>query len=510
MNNRYHMDPILLICIYTVAIAGILTLYGQENMLAESFGRWQRQMIFLGIGSILMMIMHRVNYQILAVYAFPIYAISILLLILTLIPGIGSEIKGARSWIRFGSFGFQTSEIAKLSTIILLAQYLRMKEQDMSQIPSLIIPFGITLLPVILIVMQPDLGSAFSLLPTLMIMLLLTGADIYHIGSLVLLAIFSLFIPLYIEYHNIVLVQPLLEYLEELRKVDLAPAVRILKTNIWDFINHSIIPSSIAEQDLPYLSRLLRSEVLMSSLRDASQSIRYQHGGYLLLFLANITTLIILGSIMTTISVILLIIRIARGVSFRKLRRVYIPLGILGVSFFTAVTIQSVFSFRYHQVARVTSFINPEMFSKDLAYQIRASKAAIGSGELKGRGFWKGEMTMGKRPLVPESYTDFIYTSWAERTGFIGAILLLLILISIPTRGLFLSSEARDRFGGLLSGGISCLFFFHITVNIGITLGLLPVTGLPLTFMSYGGSHMLISMIAVGILMSIYRRRFAN
>ena len=119
-------------------------------------------------------------------------------------------------------------------------------------------------------------------------------------------------------------------------------------------------------------------------------------------------------------------------------------------------------------------------------------------------------MTLGERPLVPEAYTDFIFTSWAERTGFIGTVLLLIAIFIIPLRSLQICLNARDRFASLLGSGIAFMIFYHILINTGIALGLLPVTGLPLSFMSYGGSHLIICMAGIGIILNIHRRRFAN
>jgi rod shape determining protein RodA len=119
-------------------------------------------------------------------------------------------------------------------------------------------------------------------------------------------------------------------------------------------------------------------------------------------------------------------------------------------------------------------------------------------------------MTEGRVPHVPESSTDFIFASWAEQTGFIGSVLLLFFLLAIPLRGLQISFESKDRFGSLLAAGIVALIFFHMAINIGIVIGLMPITGLPLSFMSYGGSHLLMSMVAVGIILSVKLRKHAN
>jgi len=508
--RNLRLDLSLWFAVFFVVGAGIFTLYTQEAVFSYGSDRWIKQLSYFLIGLIALVFFRRMNYTLIGDYALPLYGISIFLLLVTLVPFIGSEIKGARSWIRVGGIGFQTSELAKLATIILLARYLELKEKEMDKIPSLLIAFLIALLPMLLIVVQPDFGGAISFAPIVITMLFVAGADIYHIGSVIAFFSISLLIPLYIEYNKIMLIEPLLMRLSELGKNEILPAVRILRIDIWDYVEKQIIPVSVDGSDRDYLIGLLKNDTLFSSLKEAVDSVVIESGGMLLRLIDNEMLLLVIGILLILTAGALFAFRFLQGQKMEHLRRYYIPAGVFGLSLLAALTVHSTFSFKYHQVVRVTAFVNPEKFPRDLAYQIRASKAAIGSGEMTGRGFFAGDMTMGRRPLVPESHTDFIFTSWAERTGFFGSALLLLFLFFIPLRSLQISFEARDRFGSLLGTGISFMYFYHIMINIGIALGLLPVTGLPLSFMSYGGSHLVICMIGLGIVLNISRRRFAN
>lgn len=510
MTRRIRIDFILVAMVFLVVAAGIFTLYTQESILEVSPGRWYKQLSFLVIGIIVALALRKANYQVLGDYALPFYGFTIFLLLITLVPFIGSEIKGARSWLRVGPFGFQTSELAKISTILLLAKYLELKEREMDKIPTLLMGFGIALLPMLLIVVQPDFGGAFAFAPILLSMLFVAGADLYHIGSVVFFFGISLSIPLYIEYKKITMVEPLVAHLAEMDKRGVLPAVRILKKDVWSFLDRGYIPSDVAGTDKAYLINLMHNKALLRILKEGANTVRDEMGGLLLKILENDTLIITLGVILTLAAIILFIIRYTQGNTMHHLRKYYIPLGVLGISFLSAAAVHLTFSFKYHQVVRITAFINPDKFPRDLAYQIRASKAAIGSGEFFGQGLFNGDMTMGDRPLVPEAYTDFIFTSWGERTGFFGSLLVLILLLAIPLRGMQISFEARDRFAALLGSGISFMFFYHVVLNIGIALGLLPVTGLPLSFMSYGGSHLIVCMAGIGVLLSIYKRRFAN
>ena len=508
--GKEKVDYFLLLSVIFVVLAGIFTLYTQEVMIEDGEGRWYKQTFFFIIGLIIMFGLYRLNYSMLADYAIPFYAVSIFLLLITLIPFIGSEIKGARSWIRIGPLGVQTSEIAKLAVIVLLARYLEIKEKEIDRIPSLVIAFLIGLLPMLLIVVQPDFGGAFSIAPILLTLLFVAGADFYHLGSVIVFFSVSLSIPLYIEYHRITLVEPLIQHLAELGKNDILPVVRILRMDVWNYIDSGTIPANVDGSDRTYLLSILAQTDLYESLKEAASAVQSEYGGFLLLILDNEIFLSIVASLLVIVSGVFFVIRFTQGRSMDHLRKYYIPLGVLGLSLFAALTVHQTFSFKYHQIVRVTAFVNPEKFPRDLAYQIRASKAAIGSGQFIGQGFFRGDMTLGERPLVPEAYTDFIFTSWAERTGFLGTLILLLAIMFIPLRTLQISLNARDRFASILGSGIAFLFFYHILINTGIALGLLPVTGLPLSFMSYGGSHLVVCMAGIGIILNIHRRRFAN
>ncbi|HNL01044.1 MAG TPA: FtsW/RodA/SpoVE family cell cycle protein, partial [Leptospiraceae bacterium] len=474
MINRYKLDVYLLGAAVVVVLAGIFTLYTQEYQLAEGSGRWYKQLIFFGLGLIICLGIRRMNYQVLEAYAVPAYLGSLFLLMLVLV--FGATIKGAKSWFRLGPINVEPSEIARLATILLLAKYLQLKERDMGKIPTLLIAFGICLLPMLLIVVQPAFGDAFAFTPILLSMLFIAGADMYHIGSVVVFFSVAISVPLYIEYHNITLVDPLVGHLSDLGKTDLLPAVRLLKTDIWKFAAKGKIPVGIEGADKDYLVGLAGNQNLRASLVEAVNSVRSDSGGLLLRLLENDTLLLALGIFFALSALVLLILRLTQGTSLANLRKLYIPFGVIGMSLLSAVAVHTTFSFKYHQIARVTAFINPDRFPRDLAYQTRASRAAIGSGELSGRGIFQGDMTTGERPLVPEAYTDFIFTAWCERTGFLGGTLILLLLLSIPLRGMLVSFESRDRFASLLSAGISFMFFFHILMNVGIAVGLLPVT----------------------------------
>ncbi|MBI5286310.1 MAG: rod shape-determining protein RodA [Deltaproteobacteria bacterium] len=159
-----------------------------------------------------------------------------------------------------------------------------------------------------------------------------------------------------------------------------------------------------------------------------------------------------------------------------------------------------------YQQVRILSFWDPTMDPRGTGYHLIQSKIAIGSGGLLGKGFGNG--TQAQLKFLPEHHTDFVFSVLAEEWGFVGSVITLGLYLILFLWGLKATREAKDRFGTLLAFGISSMFFWHIAINIGMVTGLLPVVGVPLPFISYGGSFLLMAMIGVGILINVRMRRF--
>jgi len=175
-------------------------------------------------------------------------------------------------------------------------------------------------------------------------------------------------------------------------------------------------------------------------------------------------------------------------------------LTVVGISSF-ALAVKLKFLEPY-QVARLTAFLNPNSGSTDAGYQVAQSKTAIGSGGLTGKGLMNAT-TLSNLDFLPEDHTDFIFSNLAERIGFVGCLVLLLLFFLLVWRILHVATISRDRFGVLIAVGIATIFLFHVFVNIGMTMGIMPVTGIPLPFISYGRSSLVVSIISLGLLQSI-------
>lgn len=175
--------------------------------------------------------------------------------------------------------------------------------------------------------------------------------------------------------------------------------------------------------------------------------------------------------------------------------------GLVGVS----VPLAYYFIFSNKQRDRIIAFLNPEYDPLGAGYQVSQSKLVISSGRLMGKGFFN-TATLAQLKYVPERQTDFIYSGIVEGVGFIGGAVLIVLFFVLALRWLYIAFRARDNFGALLAVGVTAMLIAHVFENIGMTIGLMPMTGIPLPFISYGGSNMLTNMIGVGIVLNVYMR----
>ncbi len=196
------------------------------------------------------------------------------------------------------------------------------------------------------------------------------------------------------------------------------------------------------------------------------------------------------------------VLLISKGIS-RKIIIITVLIGVISIPFLGHIVWNGL---KDYQKNRLIAFINSDIDPKGIGYHITQSKITIGSGGFFGKGYLKG--TQGPLRFLPEKHTDFIFSVFAEERGLIGSFFLLLIYLIFFIRGLDTANKAKDEFGRLVALGITIMFFIYFFVNIGMTVGIMPVVGVPLPFMSYGGTALLSNFIAVGILINIRMRRF--
>ena len=389
------ISMILLFCF------GLAAIYSStiNNPLAQ--GNFQKQIVW-GIGAIIIFfITYSVPTNTFRLIAIPTYLISIAFLVLVVV--IGRKIGGQKSWLNFGVIGFQPSELAKIGIILAVSYFLSRKNTDIDSFKDILLAIVIGLLPVCLILLEPDLGTSLVFIGTILVLIFWKG-----------ISLFGLF-------------------------VVLSPGV-----------------------------------VAISSI----------FGTYYF-----IATLILIGA-----SLLL----------FKK--DFFFSGSIFAVNLAAGFFADYVFrALSPHQQVRIQSFLDPSADPLGAGYNSIQAKVAIGSGGILGKGFLNGHQT--QLQFIPEQWTDFIYCVIGEEFGFIGSVITLILFLIIFLKILKIASYAKDEFLSLVSIGILSIFFIHLLINIGMTVGIMPVIGIPLPFVSYGGSSLFVNMFMVGIVANIYRTR---
>jgi rod shape determining protein RodA len=366
MKDRTHIhdfDWVLLAIVFAICLMGMLEIYSSTHNSAMAGMHW-RQAIWIGLGIIGMLAISRLDYHTLLDQAPILYLIGIAALLAVL--AIGHSRFGARRWVSLGGgVNLQVSEIMKLVIIVVLARFFSEVRTDRLTLADLVKVAGITGLPVLLVLVQPDLGTAMVLIPAAVIGAFLAGIEWKH--AAVVAAFMALMVP--IGWH----------------------------------MRHHLKP---------------------------------------------------------------------------------------------------------YQQQRIETFLHPEDSPRGAGYQILQSEIAVGSGGFWGKGFGKG--SQNQLGFVPVRYSDFILAALAEELGFVGVLVALLLYLGLLLRLIDNAQKAKDRAGMFLVMGVAAILGFHVLVNAAMVIGYMPVTGIPLPFMSYGGSSTVFLFLALGLVMNVRMRRFVN
>lgn len=346
MTAVLFLAGISLLALYGISAAG----FKETNII------W-KQLVFVIFGIAAMAFFSRADYHYFQSYSRIIYFTTIAFLILVLF--VGSTIRGTSGWLGFGFFSIQPVEFAKIALIVFLASFISSKKMILGEVVQLVASMILTLIIIILVIKQPDFGSAMVLFGIWIGMILLSGIN-------------------------------------------------------------------------------------------------------------------------------------------KKALAILLGIGILAGTL-------SWFNLADYQKARIASFVNPELDIRGSGYNVFQSIVAVGSGGLTGKGIGQGSQS--QLNFLPESHTDFIFATISEELGFFGSILILFLYAVIFYQMKKIASLAPDNFGYLVTSGVMIMFFVQFLVNIGMNIGIVPVTGIPLPFLSYGGSSLLACFIAVGITLNIYNKR---
>jgi rod shape determining protein RodA len=369
-----------------VGVAFIYSATSNNDMfrpLAWSHQPWFKQVLFYGIGSTAAAGLCCVNYQRLARWSLVLYWISIALLIAVLVPKIGSKVFGARRWIDLGFFKFQPSEFAKLAFVLVQAHFLG-RPQDELRLPGVFLKaLGLIVLPFVLILKEPDLGSALVLLPIGLVMMFAAGVPISYLKRLV--ACTGILV--------VLLVIDVLYAPDSLR----LPLESYQRDRILVYFGRGFAPPEEPGAEHPHRSVVLQSK----------------------------------------------------------------------------------------------------------SYNVEQALISVGSGGLTGKGWRQGtQNALGYLPRAV-AHNDFIFSVIAEEKGFLGSLFIIVLYSVVLFTGIRIAGQARDRLGRLLAIGVVTMLFSHVFINIGMNIRLMPVTGIPLPLLSYGGTSVLCSLIAAGFLQNI-------
>lgn len=460
-NTLKNIDWLIVVLYLVLVFLGWINIYAavyrEEYEGTFHFShRYGTQLLWIFISILTAIIIFLIDTKFYTFFSFPLYLISLLLLILVLVIGI--KVNNARSWFLIGSFQIQPSEFAKIATALALAKYVSMISTNMLKFKSLLIAFMLITLPAGLIILQPDVGSTlvyFALIIVLYregmpwgIMLLIASAVILFFASL-------LFDKIYIILSLAFIASIIFLIMQKRGKQFFYGLI------IWA----SITGSSILLQTFLHLSFSLYTVIIFS--------------------------MVISGFIMVIIA-------------FRyNIRNIFIPLAFLVSSILFITSVDYIFHqvLKEHQQHRINVLLGFESDPQGIEYNVNQSKIAIGSGGFFGKGFLRGTQTKGG--FVPEQSTDFIFCTIGEEWGFMGSSLIVLLFLIFLLRILHIAERQRSVFSRAYGYGVFSILSVHFIINIGMTIGIMPVIGIPLPFFSYGGSSLLAFTTLVFILLRL-------
>ena len=418
--------------------------YNEEHKsIFDMTQQYGKQLMWIGAAIFIAVLMINVDSKFFVTFSFPIYILVILVLLLVL--AIGTEINGARSWIQIGSFSLQPSEFMKMATSLAIARYISSYNFKMHNWKSLLTLAGIIFVPVGLIFLQNDTGSAI---------------------------VFGVFLlVLYREGLNgIVLFFSFLIVMVFILTMILDPLITVLILTIAAFIINYLLKKKV--------NRNLIGMGVFTSIFLICWLINY-------LFQGNIDPVyfMLIAAVLSSGAFFIWAMMLHK-------RSLAILIGIyLGCVLFT-VSVDYVFHniMEEHQRNRINELLGIQDDIHGAGYHVNQSKIAIGSGGFFGKGFLQGTQT--KFDFVPEQSTDFIFCTVGEEWGFLGTMTVVGLFLGLLMRLIFLAERNHSKFSRVYGYCVAVILFFHFAVNIGMTIGLAPVIGIPLPFFSYGGSSL--------------------
>jgi rod shape determining protein RodA len=464
-NNLWANIDWLTVTVYlALVLLGWINIYAavynaEHHSIFDITQRYGKQLMWIGAALLIAFIILLLETNFYVFFSYIIYGVVILLLILVLFAG--TEVNNSKSWLSFGSFGLQPAEFGKFATALALAKYMSSFNFKLQRFKSLIVMGTIIFLPAALILLQNDTGSALVYFAFVLVLFRegLSGAVLFFATLVGLLFIFSL-------------------VLSQLVLFSLLAGLALL---VFLFVNAG----------MKHFYRVLLFFAIAFGLL-AAVNYFTRSGFDIAQLLAGMIFLAGLGLIFYGIS--------NRLKSYTMIALVFV--GTVVFSFSVDYAFNNVLE--PYQQARINELLGIESDPLGVGYNVNQSKIAIGSGGFWGKGFLNGTQT--KFNFVPEQSTDFIFCTVGEEWGFVGTSVVILLFMLLLVRLVLLAERQRSGFSRIYGYSVAVILFFHFMVNIGMTIGLMPVIGIPLPFFSYGGS----SLWSFTILLFIFLRLDAS
>lgn len=459
-----NIDWVTFFVFLLLALLGWINIYAavyddSHKSILDVSQRYGKQLIWIMAALVLGFTILIIESNFYVFFAWFFYGLTILMLVLVLFAGV--EINGSRSWFIIGDFQIQPSEFAKFSTALAVAKLMSGYNFRFTSPGALARVVGVILLPAMLILMQPDTGSAIVFGSFLLVLYRegLSGVVLFFAALTVLLFLLALLVPNYI-------------------------LLIIL-----------------------FVGGLVAHYILNQRFRVVSIALGVTAGGILLAWLLNLITgaalapeVVVLGGMVPALGWILF------KVAHLRMKRTMVVILVFISSVAFTYSVDFVFNnlLEQHHRDRINELLGIQSDPLGAGYNVNQSKIAIGSGGFLGKGFLRGTQT--KYNFVPEQSTDFIFCTVGEEWGFLGSAVVIFLFVFLFIRLIILAERQRSAFSRIYGYSVATILFFHFMVNIGMTIGLMPVIGIPLPFFSYGGS----SLWAFTVLLFIFLRLDAS
>lgn len=433
IKKFFIFDWKILAAVIFLMFAGGIAVYSSTYSPDSSRMSWifLKYVFFSVTGLVVICITMFINYTKLAEHRLALYIPMVISFILVLIPGIGKTVNGSSSWL-FGIM--QPSEFGKIVMIVFLAGYLDSVGGRIREVKYFFLVWVAIAIPIILILMQPDLGTVLVYCFIVFVMLFIGGVPTRFIVGLIAIGVIGLSIPMFLEYKR-----------------------------MSDEINNPLFN---------FLSQRIY--------------IGYLAGTFLF------------------ISVLLLTVNFYMNNRYVSLTS--FTFFVLFLSMFAALTFD--IGLREYQKQRLLVFMNPELKRLSSGYNVIQSLIAVGSGGLLGEGFLNGSQS--QLNFIPQQVNDFIFSNICEEWGFLGSALVVLAYAIIFIRSTIVAYFAKDRLGVLIVSGVVAMFLCHVVINIGMVVGIMPITGLTLPFISSGGSSIWTFAMSIGLIFNVEARRYVH